>query len=389
MSYDFETLVPHIDDESSVMYKKLRKGGYPTDVIDYGVAEMKFPLLPELSDALVGLVKKGTLGYSAADDEYNEAVCNWMKTRHDYNIRPEYLVQTYGVVEAIGIAIRAFSNEGDNILIQSPVYNPFSNQIRSNGRNVIENDLLWTGSTYEINFADFEEKAKNAKMFILCSPHNPVGRVWSKEELSKMAEICLKYNVTVLSDEIHNDLVYGREHTVFATVSDEIADRCVVCTAPSKTFNIPGLVTSNTVIKNAVMREKFTKERDISVGHFTNPIGCLACKTAYTYGAKWVDELCAYLGENAQYLEDYLREKLPQAKMSHMEGTYLAWIDLAFLGMSPEELERFIKEGAGLPINMGYVYGDGGKTFVRVDIGCPKRYVTQFVDRLADAISKR
>jgi len=295
MKYDFETLVPPIDDKSSVMYKKMVDGGFPADVIDYGVAEMKFPLFPPMQEALLDLVKKGTLGYSAADDEYNAAVCNWMKTRHKWDILPEYLVQTYGVVEAIGIAIRAFSHEGDGIMIQSPVYNPFANQIRSNGRTVVENNLIWTGSTYTVDFADFEEKAKSAKLFILCSPHNPVGRVWSSEELSKMAEICLKHGVTVLSDEIHNDLVYGREHTVFAAVSEEIADKCVVFTAPSKTFNIPGLVTSNTVIKNPEMREAFTKERDISVGHFTNPLGCLACKTAYTYGAKWVDELCEYL----------------------------------------------------------------------------------------------
>lgn len=388
MAYDFDTLVPAFGVDAP-MRRHLNEGGFSEDVIDYGIAEMKFRLLPEMKSAMKELIDGNIIGYSAANSEYLDAVCSWQKRRHNWDIKPEYIVQTYGVVVAIGIAIRAFTEKGDNILIQSPVYTPFSVQVESNGRHVLESTLIYKNGTYEIDFDDFEKKAKDAKMFILCSPHNPVGRVWTKEELSKMAEICLKNNVFMLSDEIHNDLVYGREHTVFAKVSETVADKCIVCTAPSKTFNIPGLITSNIIIKNEDIRSKFNEELFRTINHFSNPLGTRACTAAYTHGDKWVDELCAYIAENAKTLEKELSEKIPEASMAKMEGTYLAWVDLSFLGLADDELKEFMEKKAGLPVNMGSAYGKTGAGFIRVNIGCPKKYVIDFVDRLAKAISKR
>ncbi len=387
MTYDFETLVPAIDAESP-MRSKLRTGGFPDEMIDYGVAEMKFKLFPEMKSAILGVTESEILGYVAADQSYYDAVCGWMKRRHGWDVLPEEIYQTYGVVESIGICIRAVTAPGDNILIQSPVYNPFAAQIRSNGRNVIENELVFKNGRYEIDFSDFEEKAKKVSMFILCSPHNPVGRVWTREELSRISEICLNNGVTVLSDEIHSDIVYRGKHTPFAVLSEKASENCIVCTAPSKTFNIPGLITSNTIIKNKSLREACIEERDLSIGHFINPIGTAACRAAYLSGDEWVDELCSYIAENASVMKARLAEKVPGAVMADMEGTYLAWIDLGFTGLFGDELEHFIKKEALLPVNMGAVYGGDSSGFIRVNIGCPRRYVEAFVDKLAEALSR-
>lgn len=388
MSYDFETMVPAFGDDSP-MRRNLRAGGFAEDVIDYGVAEMKFPLFPDMKKAIIDLVSKDVLGYSAGTKEYFEAVCKWMETRHEWHTEPQWISQTYGVVEAIGIAIRAFTNPGDKILIQNPVYNPFTSQIETNGRIVIDNPLVFINGRYEIDFADFELKAKQADMFILCSPHNPVGRVWTKEDLQKMAEICVENNVLVLSDEIHSDIVFEGIHTAYGAINEKAADNCIVCTAPSKTFNIPGLITSNIIIKNEELRNAFIKERDTSIGHYINPIGCAACRAAYEKGAAWVDEMCAYIKGNTELLEKLLAEKVPQAKMAKMDGTYIAWIDLNFLGLEEKEFEQFITKTAGLPVNMGARYGKAGEGFIRVNIGCPRRYVKQFADILSKAINER
>ena len=388
MAYDFETLLPAINDDSP-MRRQLKAGGFPDDVIDYGVAEMKFQLLDDVKKSIVGLVENGVLGYSAGDDRYDAAVKSWMKSRHGWDVESQWITQTYGIVQAIGISIRALTNPGDKILIQTPVYNPFAAQIKSNGRTVVENPLTYTGSRYEIDFDDFEKKIKDVKMFILCSPHNPVCRVWSKEELSKMASLCAEKGVVVVSDEIHNDLVYGREHTVFATVSQEAADISIICTSPSKTFNIPGLTLSNIIIKNEDLRAKFKAQAELTVGHFVNPVGARACTSAYEHGAAWVDELCSYLEGNYETMKKLLAEKVPGAVLTEMEGTYLAWIDMSFLGYDYDRLEKFITKEALLPVNMGLRYGDSAANHIRVNIGCPRRYVEDFVDRLAKAVNER
>ena len=388
MTYDFETLVPAID-EVSPMRRRLDIMGYPKDSICYGVAEMKFPLFPDMARAAAGMVERGHLGYSGGYDEYYAAVARWMKRRHGWDILPEEIVQTFGVVQAIGICIRAYTDTGDGVLIQSPVYNPFAGQVTLNGRKAVENRLYFENGKYHIDFDDFEKKAadKNTKLFILCSPHNPVGRVWTTEELQKMSDICLRHGVLVVSDEIHFDIVYGGVHTVYATISPEAAENCVVCTAPSKTFNVPGLLTSNIIIKNKALREKFRKVMQLCC-EFFNPIGVEACRAAYERGDQWVDEMREYIGENMQLLSRQAAERLPGAVVTQAEGTYLAWVDLSCLNMTDEKLAEFLRNKAQICVNLGYIYGDGGSGHIRINVGCPRRYVEEAVSRLCRAVEK-
>ncbi len=387
MSYDFETLFPP---KGHRFWNAIAQRGITdSDVISYGVAEMKFPLCPEVKEALHECAEQGYFGYFG-DTEYSARVCDFYARRHKWESKSEWVIQSYGVVLAFSMAIRAFTEPGDGVIIQSPVYNPFFNEIRANGRQVIDNALIRKETRYEIDFEDLERKAADpkAKMMILCSPHNPVGRVWSKEELMRISEICLRNGVLVVSDEIHNDLVYAGEHHVFASISPEAEQNCVICTAPSKSFNIPGLVTSNVFVPNDELRERFKAEVSRSIGHFLNISGVAAASAAYEKGCQWLDELIEYLRGNAETFYALVAEKLPKAWTPKMEGTYLAWLDLSFLGMDDKELECFLIEKAGLFINMGNMYGELGKGFIRINIGCPRRYVIDAVERLAKAVNE-
>ncbi len=386
MKYDFETLVPALN-EVSPMRRRLDKMGYSGDSICYGVAEMKFPLFPPMAKAAAGMIERGHLGYSGGYDEYFAAVSGWLKRRHGWDVLPEETLQTFGVVQAIGICIRAYTKPGDGVLIQSPVYNPFAGQVTLNNRKVVENKLYFEEGKYHIDFDDFEKKVadKDTKLFILCSPHNPVGRVWTRHELERMSEVCLRHGVLVISDEIHFDIVYGGVHTVYATISREAEENSIVCTAPSKTFNVPGLLTSNIVIKNKELRDKFKKEMQFCC-EFFNPVGVEACRGAYESGDEWVDQMREYIGGNMRLLQDEMAKKLPETVVTKAEGTYLAWLDLSFLGMTDAELASFVKDRAKIAVNPGYIYGSGGSGHIRLNVGCPKRYVTQAVDRLSQAV---
>lgn len=386
--YDFETLFPARDQCPYVWEYVDRQIAPGPDAISYGVAEMKFPLCPEIKAALHGCVETGYFGYGQPS-RYSETVCAFMARRHRWEPRPEWVVQTHGVVTAIGVAIRALTAEGDGVIIQTPVYTPFYDQVRRNGRRLLENPLVRRGDRYEIDFEDLERKAAEpgTKMLILCSPHNPVGRIWTREELSRLAAICEKHGLLVVSDEIHNDLVYGGEHTVFAALSPWAGQHSVICTAPSKSFNIPGLITSNIFIPNDELRESFTAESVRCSGHFQNLLGITGGTAACEQGGPWLDELCAYLKGNAETFRALVAEKLPGAWTPRMEGTYLAWLDLSYLGLSEAELEELVIGKANLLVNMGRSYGEAGRGFVRVNIGCPRRYVEHFVDALARAIN--
>ena len=387
MSYDFETLFPP---KGHRFWDAIAQRGITDkDVISYGVAEMKFQPCPSVREALHQCADAGYFGYFG-DTEYSARVCDFYSHRHNWEAKSEWVIQTYGVVLAFSIAIRALTEPGDGVIIQSPVYTPFFNEILANGREVIDNPLVRRESRYEIDFEDLERKASDpkAKMMILCSPHNPVGRVWSKEELACISDICLRNGVIVVSDEIHNDLVYAGEHHVFASISPEAEQNCVVCTAPSKSFNIPGLVTSNVFVPNVELRERFKAELGRSIGHFLNISGVAAASAAYEKGCEWLDELTEYIRGNAECFHTLVSEKLPKAWTPKMEGTYLAWLDLSFLGMDDSQLERFLIEKAGLFINMGNMYGESGKGFVRINIGCPRRYVIDAVERLAKAVNE-
>lgn len=387
MKYDFETLAP---ERSHHFWSSLaEKGINDPEIISYGVAEMKFPLCPEIKRALRDCSDYGYFGYYG-DTHYSDTVCDFYARNHGWQAKPEWVVQTYGVVLAISMAIRAFTRPGEGVIIQTPVYTPFFNEIKGNERVIVENRLIRGNTRYEMDFEDLERQAAdpNTKMMILCSPHNPVGRVWSREELQRVSEICLRHGVLVVSDEIHNDLVYEGNHAIYASLSPEAEQSCIVCTAPSKSFNVPGLITSNIFVPNPELREKFSAEVSRCMGHFLNITGTAASTAAYEKGGEWLSEAIEYIKGNAETFASLVKEKIPQAWTPKMEGTYLAWLDLSFLGMEEPELEKFLAEKASFVGNMGSMYGEAGKGFVRVNIGCPRRYVVGMVERLAKAVNE-
>ncbi len=381
MKYDFETRNPRED----TVHPFLKDSGV-TDpsLIPYSVAEMRFDIAPEIKKGMHDCVEACNFGYAGADESYNNVVISWMSRRHGWEIKSDWISQSYGVVSALSACVQAFTNEGDGVIIQSPVYPPFSGVVGSNNRKTLANKLVRVGDTYEIDFEDFAEKAKEAKLFLLCSPHNPVGRVWKREELERMAQICLDNDVIIVADEIHNDLIMpGYEHIVAANILPGLDERCVVCTAPSKTFNIAGLATSNIIIKNPELRAKYNKFS----GHFVNAAGLAACEAAYTGGEAWLEEVLVYIDGNRMYTESFIKEKLPMIKTTKLEGTYLMWLDMSALGLDKEALHKMLHEKAQLFVNDGESFGSGGEGFIRFNIACPRRYVEAALDRLEKAVN--
>jgi cystathionine beta-lyase len=363
--------------------------GLPADVLPLWVADMDFKSPPCVIDALVERSHHGIFGYSECSDDYNEVLQQWFRDRFDWDIRPEWLVKTPGVVYAVATSIRAFTEAGDAVLIQEPVYYPFRSSITSNGRKVVVSALRYDGAAYTIDFDDFEKKIVEAevKLFILCSPHNPVGRVWRREELLRLGEICRQHGVIVVSDEIHADFVYpGHEHTVFSGLKPEFAEFTVTCTAPTKTFNLAALQISNIFIPNKTLRHAFRAEIDRSGYSQLNIMGMVACKAAYSGGTPWLEELKAYLTENVAFLRAFLRDRLPQVKLVEPEGTYLAWLDFKALGLDTEALEALMIKKAKLWLDGGTMFGTGGDGFQRVNIACPRSVLSQALLQLESAV---
>ena len=389
--------------------------GKPADVLPLWVADMDFPVSEEITKSLHAAVEHGIYGYTQPKDAYYNAVMKWMERNHNWKTEREWIVKTPGVVFALGAAVKAFTDPGDAILIQNPVYYPFTNIIRDNDRRVVDNTLVYYPVTertvvsattddaseqqihnvgtvspaYQIDFEDFERKIEqeHVKLFILCNPHNPVGRVWTVEELQQLGEICLRHHVIVVSDEIHNDFVYpGYEHTVFANVDPRFAEFTVTCTAPSKTFNLAGLQISNIFIPNEKLRKAFQTEIDKTGYDEPNALGIVACEAAYRAGEDWLDQLRAYLLQNLNFLREYLQEKIPQIHLVEPEGTYLVWLDCSELGITGKELDQFIVDKAGLWLDGGSMFGPSGAAFQRVNIACPRATLQLALDKLKTAI---
>ncbi|MDR2592009.1 MAG: pyridoxal phosphate-dependent aminotransferase [Chitinispirillales bacterium] len=360
----------------------------PTDVLPMWVADMDFPAPPCVLDVLTDRVKHGVFGYSEPDARYFSAVQGWFEKRFDWHINSEWLSITPGVVNAIYIAIRALTKPDGGILIQQPVYHPFESAVKDTKRKLLVNRLVYGGDgRYGIDFADFEEKAGQAEMFILCNPHNPVGRVWTREELLRMGEICLRHGVTVISDEIHQDFIYkGYKHLVFSGLDKRFAAITVTCTAPSKTFNLAGLQLANIVISNKSMRNAFEREY-ASIGLSQPPLmGLAACQAAYEGGAEWLEQLIDYLAGNMSLIDDFLRTHVPKVKLIKPEGTYLAWLDCAGLGLSVCGLNDFITNKAKLWLNNGPMFGVGGEGFQRMNAACQRTVVNTALERLKAAV---
>lgn len=390
MPVDFDT-VPNRRGTNCFKYDFAREMGMPEDVLPLWVADMDFPTAPAVLERLHALAEHGIFGYTGVEDAYFSAVHNWYAQRFSWETQRSWLVTTPGVVFAIAIAIRAFTQKGDAILIQQPVYYPFANKVTENDRQLVVNPLVLKNGRYEMDFADMERKIVDyhVKMLLLCSPHNPVGRVWTKEELLRVGEICQKHGVLVVSDEIHADFTYaGHTHRVFASVKSEFADFTITCTAPSKTFNLAGLQNSNIFIPNRQLRHAYKKELSACGCGGTNCMGMAACQAAYEAGADWLEQLKQYLAGNLAYIRQFLREKLPEIALIEPEGTYLVWLDLRKLGLTEQQQRQLIVQDAKLWLDTGTLFGQGGEGFERINIACPRTTIEQAMQRLEHAVHK-
>lgn len=389
MTYNFNEIVQR-DNTNSLKYDFANRCGKPEGLLPLWVADMDFKTPAPVVEALVEKSKHGIFGYSESGQDYFFILKDWFKTNFEWDIRPDWLVKTPGVVYAIATAIRGMTVKGDGILIQQPVYYPFSEIIRINERKLVVNQLVYEKGRYIIDFDDFENKisTNGVKLFILCNPHNPVGRVWTKEELTRLGDICLKHQVTVISDEIHQDFIYpGHKHLVFADLKPEFLKISITCTAPTKTFNLAGLQISNIFIKDRELRKKFVDEMTKSGYNELNVMGLVACTAAYSQGREWLNELKTYLVGNLDFMRNFLSEKLPQIKLVEPEGTYLVWLDFNELGLSEKELEDLIINKAGLWLDEGIMFGAGGEGFQRINIASPRVILEQALTQLEQAIN--
>lgn len=388
MSYNFDEIIDRRNTDC-LKYDFAVERGKPGDILPLWVADMDFRTAPGIIERAVADASLGIYGYTESKDDYFQAVANWYRTYFGWHVEKKWLVKTPGIVFAIGVAIQALTEEGDAVMVQQPVYYPFSEVVKDSGRKLVNNALVLKDGHYEIDFEDFEHKIieEKVKLFVLCSPHNPVGRVWTKEELLQIGEICLKYGVKVVSDEIHSDFVYGdRKHYVFAAVDPRFEEFSIICTAPSKTFNLAGLQASNIFIPNVQIRKAFRKQMS-AVGYSQiNMIGLHACKAAYETGREWLEELKVYLKGNLDFVRDYLEKNIPQIKLIEPEGTYLIWLDCRALGLPEEKLENLIVHEAKLWLDSGAIFGKDGEGFERINIACPRAVLEEACKRLQKAV---
>lgn len=388
MKYDFDEIIDRRNTDC-LKYDFAAERGMPEDVLPLWVADMDFRTAQGIIQRAVKDAGLGIYGYTDSKDDYFQTIAAWYRDYFDWKVEKKWLVKTPGVVFAIGIAIQALTKEGDAVMIQQPVYYPFSAVVKDNDRILVNNALVLKDGHYEIDFEDFEKKIiqNHVKLFILCSPHNPVGRVWTTEELHKIGEICLKHNVKVISDEIHGDFVYeGRKHHVFTTVDPAFEEISIICTAPSKTFNLAGLQVSNIFIPNVQTRKAFLRKMSAAGYSQVNMIGLHACQAAYETGREWLEELKVYLKGNLDYVRTYLEEKLPQIKLIEPEGTYLIWLDCRALGLSEDDLEHLIVHEAKLWLDSGAIFGEAGAGFERINIACPRAVLEEAMKRLERAV---
>ena len=384
MKYEFNTIIDRHNTNSIKTDLAVRRGK-PEDVLPLWVADMDFTTSPEILESLHKKVNHGIFGYSLADDAFYKAVKNWQKSEHNFDINRHYIVTTPGVVFAVATAIKAFTKKNDSIIIFTPIYYPLRDTIINNERKVITSSLIESNGKYKMDYEDFEKKIidNKVKLFILCSPHNPVGRVWTKEELLKLSEICLRHNVLVFSDEIHNDFIYEpNRHTVYSTLSEEVAQNCIVSTSASKTFNLAGLQFSINFIQNPNLKQKFKNE--IAKTGYDEPslMGLVATQAAYEKGKPWLIQLKKYLLENLNFLKDFLKKKLPKVRLIEPEGTFLVWLDFSAYGLQDDELDNIIVNKAKLWLDRGTMFGIEGDNFQRINIATPRKILQEALEKL-------
>ncbi|MCM1228172.1 MAG: pyridoxal phosphate-dependent aminotransferase [Clostridium sp.] len=386
---DFDKIINRRNTDC-LKYDFAKRRGMPEDVLPLWVADMDFETSSYIQDALIERAKHGIFGYSEVQTEYFSIVHDWMKKHHNWEVQEKWLVKTPGVVFALAMAVKAYTQPGDSVLLQLPVYYPFSEVIEDNGRKAVSNTLyLGDDNRYHIDFEDFEQKIidKKIKLFFLCSPHNPVGRVWTAEELIRLGDICVKHGVIVVSDEIHQDFVFKGKHSVFAGLKKEFENISITCTSPSKTFNLAGLMMSNIFIPNHELKRKFRKELDAAGTSQLGIMGLVTCKAAYSKGEEWYRSMIEYVRENIEFVRKYVNENLPDVNMVDTEGTYLVWLDFRKTGLSAEELDRRIIHNAKLWLDSGKIFGKCGEGFQRINAACPRSILKEALERIKNAIN--
>ena len=386
---DFDKVVDR-KNTSCLKYDFAVKRGMPADILPLWVADMDFKTSSYIQDAVAAQAEHGIYGYTESGDSYFEAVQSWFFTHYDWKVEEKWLVKTPGVVFALAMAVQAFTQENDAVMIQQPVYYPFSGVIKDNGRRIIDNTLVQDeAGSYHMDLADFEEKIirEKVKLFFLCNPHNPVGRAWTREELEKIGDICYKHHVLIVSDEIHADFVYNRKHQVLVNLKKEYEEITITCTAPSKTFNIAGLQVSNIFIPDNQLRHRFKRQIAASGYSQLNAAGLAACEAAYRYGEEWYSGVKAYIRENISFTKKFLEERISKVKMLEPEGTYLVWVDFRALGLSNRELEDLIIHKAGLWLDSGAIFGAAGEGFQRINVACPRVTLQTALEKIETAVN--
>ena len=386
MKYDFDKT---IDRRATNSYKW---DSAPEGVLPMWVADMDFRTAPAIIDALQKRVAHGIFGYTRVPDAYYDAVTSWFSRRHGWDIDREWIIYTSGVVPAVSAVIKALTVPGDKVIVQTPVYNCFFSSIRNNGCEIVSNPLRRTADTYEMDFDALERCAADprAKVMLLCNPHNPAGRVWTPDELTRLGNICLRNGVTVVADEIHCELVYqGFKYTPFASLSDAFLHRSVTCVSPSKAFNIAGLQIANIVAFDNDLRSRIDKAININEVCDVNPFGVAATIAAYNEGEEWLNQLVDYLHGNYEAMAEFCRRELPEFPITRLEGTYLVWMDCSSLGMPSDALEHALLDDARLWLNAGTMYGAEGEGYMRWNIACPRSVMLDGLNRFINFVRSR
>lgn len=384
MQYNFDEIVDRSQSRARKWTKEILIKNFGTaNLLPMWIADMDFKCPPAVIDSMLSTAKHGIYGYTFVPDEYYDAIINWSRRRYDWGIKKEWITLTHGTVSTLHYIVQEFCNVGDKIIVQTPGYDPFENAIKHHGCVLVRNPLKLEDDKYTVDFQDLEEKAKDAKMLIFCSPHNPTGRVWSLEELAKVAKICLRNNVFMVVDEIHKDLVlYGNKHISFTKVSKEAANNCIVCVSPNKAFNFGGLKSAYTVIPNVVIRKRLQKRLEVNSITSPNVFAVPALIAAYTQCDDWLNGLINYIEGNFNYVRDYLKNNIPKAKLIEPQATYLAWIDIRDINMSFEEFRSKLITTAKLGLNLGNEFIDNGDGFIRMNLGCPRSIVKEAMTKL-------
>lgn len=387
MRYNFDEVVDRKGSDAK-KWSNLEEVYGRDDILPLWVADMDFKSADEIIDALKDRVEHGVFGYTWQQDSFYDSIINWVKKRYNWEIKKEWILFTPGVVMGLNLGVRELVKEGEKVVIQAPVYPPFYRVIENNGRLVNENSLIHNGEKFVMDYEGLEKTMdQDTKMIMICNPHNPVGRVWTREELERLGDICIENDLIIISDEIHSDFTLkGHKHTPLASISKELEQRTITLMAPSKTFNIAGLATSVAIIPNEELRDAYEKAIEVmEIGDVT-VFGALGFEAAYNHGEQWLDELLVYIEDNIDYTLEYIRKNIPQIKVDRPEGTYLLWLDFRDLGKTPDEIEEALINIGKVGLNDGRPYGEVGEGFFRLNIGCPRSILEEGLKRIEKAV---